>query len=107
MESATSSTLLDSGSLFGPDVWNAALGSYASATRLSIKLFDTEARVAFGPVHPTPLFQLFKSAGYEPGLFSECARRCLSQTKDRPAIVVAKFYGLAVVGRRLCSTPKL
>jgi signal transduction histidine kinase len=98
MESATSSPHLNSGPLFGPDVWKTALGSYASSTHLSIKLFDTQARVALGPVHPTPLFQLFKSAGYDPGLFAECARRCLSQTKDRPAIVVAKFYGLAVVG---------
>jgi signal transduction histidine kinase len=99
IESATSSTLLDSGPLFVSDVWKAALESYASATHLSVKLFDTQARVAFGPVHPTPLFQLFKgSAGYDPGLFAECARRCLSQTQDRPAIVVSKFYGLAVVG---------
>jgi signal transduction histidine kinase len=99
MENATNSTLLNSGLFSGSDLWKGALESYASATHLSIKLFDAQARVALGPVHPTPLFQLFKkSQGYEPGLFAECARRCLSQTKDRPAIVVSKFCGLAVVG---------
>jgi signal transduction histidine kinase len=99
MESEISSTLLNSGLFFGSDVWKTALESYASTTHLSIKLFDAQARVAFGPVHPTPLFQLFKkSPEYEPGLFAECARRCVLQTKDRPAIVVSKFCGLAVVG---------
>ncbi|HEY6346682.1 MAG TPA: ATP-binding protein [Bryobacteraceae bacterium] len=99
MESGTSSALLDSGPLFGSDVWKGALESYASAAHLSIKLFDTQARVAFGPVHPTPLFRLFKeSTGYDPGLFADCARRCLSQTQGRPAIIVSTFCGLAVVG---------
>jgi pyridinium-3,5-bisthiocarboxylic acid mononucleotide nickel chelatase len=46
MESAISSTFLDSRPLFASDVWKGALESYASATRLSVELFDTQARVA-------------------------------------------------------------
>ena len=66
--------------LFGSDLWQRALESYASAVHLTIKLLDAEERVVFGPIHPTPLFQLFEGAtGYDPGIFAECARRCLGR----------------------------
>src|ERR1700694_3602066 len=87
--------------LFSSDLWKQALESYASDTHLSVKLFDAEERVVFGPIHPTPLFQLFEEKSYDPGMFAECARRCLAQTESRPPVIVSEFYGLAVVGTSL------
>ena len=78
-----------------------ALESYASSSHLTVKLFDAEARVVLGPVHPTPLFQLFEERKYVPGLFAECARHCLSQTGSRPVVIVSQSYGLSVVGTSL------
>jgi PAS domain S-box-containing protein len=87
--------------LFGSDLWEAALEKYASATHLTVRLFDAGERAVFGPVHPTPLFQLFAETGYDPGIFAECARRCIAQTEKRPAVLVSQSHGLAVVGASL------
>src|SRR5262245_40253846 len=96
MESLTNNALFSSG------LWERALESYASAVHLTGKLFDADARVVLGPIHPTPFFHLFEATtGYEPGLFAECARRCLAQTHGRPAVMVSEFYGLSVVGTSL------
>jgi PAS domain S-box-containing protein len=89
------------GGLFGSDLWEAALEKYAGATHLTVRLFDADERAVFGPVHPTPLFRLFNEAGYDPGIFAECARRCIAQAEKRPAIIVSQFHGLAVVGASL------
>ena len=87
--------------LFGSDLWEAVLQKYSRATLLTVRLFDADARAVFGPVHLTPLFQLFDEAGYDPGILAECARRCLAQTEKRPAIIVSQLYGLTVVGASL------
>jgi signal transduction histidine kinase len=87
--------------LFSSDLWMRALESYASSAHLTVKLFDAEARVVFGPIHPTPLFQLFEERKYVPGLFAECARRCLAQTGSRPVVIVSQGNGLSVVGTSL------
>jgi|GEM_PF-2264928 len=87
--------------LFSSDLWLQALERYGRDTHLSVKLFGADERVVFGPIHPTPLFQLFEEKGYDPGIFAECARGCLAQTESRPAVMVSKFYGLAVVGTSL------
>jgi signal transduction histidine kinase len=87
--------------LFNSDLWMRALESYGSSAHLTVKLFDAEARVVLGPVHPTPLYQLFEERKYVPGLFAECARRCLAQTGSRPVLIESKFYGLSVVGTSL------
>ena len=87
--------------LFGSDLWEAALEKYGSATHLTVRLFDADERAVFGPVHSTPLFQLFDETGYEPGIFAECAHRCIAQIEKRPAIIVSQFHGLAVVGASL------
>jgi len=87
--------------LFTSDLWLRALERYASDTHLSVKLFDSDESTVFGPVHSTPLFQLFEERGYDPGIFAECARLCLAQTDRRPAVVVSEVYGLAVVGTSL------
>ncbi len=84
--------------LFSPDLWGRALESYARAAHLTVKVFDAEERTVLGPVHPTPLFQLFEERiGYDPGLFAQCARRCLAQVNEYRAEIVSS-YGLSVVG---------
>lgn len=54
--------------LFGSDLWKQALEKYAKATHVTVKLFDADENVVFGPIHPTPLFQLFDEKGYDPGI---------------------------------------
>lgn len=87
--------------LFGSDLWLRALRSFASSIHLTVQLFDAEMRLVLGPVHPTPLFQLFEERGYDPGIFDECTRRCLAQTESRPVVLVSELYGLSVVGTSL------
>jgi Sensory domain found in PocR len=87
--------------LFGSALWQASLETYASATQLTVVLFDADERPVLGPVHLTPLFQLFEEAGYSPAIFTECARRCIAQTDKRPAVLLSEFHGLAVVGTSL------
>lgn len=93
--------------LFTSDLWLRALERYGKDTHLSVTLFDADEQVVFGPVHPTPLFQLFQEKGYDPGIFAECARRCLAQTESRPAVMVSEVYGLAVVGTSLVLEGKI
>ncbi len=93
--------------LFSSDLWLRALESYASGTHLTVKLFDAEERVVFGPVNPTPLFQLFEQKGYDPGILAECARRCLAQTDSRPAVMVSQVSGLTAIGASLVLEGKI
>lgn len=95
------SDALFSSDLFSSDLWKPALEKYAGVTRTTVKLFDTHLRTVFGPIHPTPLFQVFDEIGFDPGIFAECANRCLIQTQDRPAVTVSKAHGLAVIGTSL------
>jgi PAS domain S-box-containing protein len=87
--------------LFSPNIWRIALEKYASAVHLTVRLFDTDGGATFGPIHPTPLFQLFDEAGYDPGIFAECARRCVAQTDKRGAVLISQYHGLTVVGASL------
>ena len=87
--------------LFGSELWEVALEKFASATHLTLRLFDAQERAVIDPIQPTPLFQLFDETGYDPGLFSECTRQCLAQTEKRSAVLVSQFHGLAVVGASL------
>lgn len=87
--------------LLSSDLWKPALEKYAEATGLTVQLYGVDGRVLLGPFHPTPVFELFREYGSEPGLFAECARRCVSQTDARPAVVVAESHGLTVVGTSL------
>src|SRR3954462_9238480 len=87
--------------LFNSDLWRPTLEKYAQATHLTLKLFDADLRLVFGPIHSTPLFQLFEEMGYDPAIISDCAQRCLIQTKDRPPVLVCHVHGLAVIGTSL------
>lgn len=87
--------------LFSSDLWKPALEKYAAVTHTTVKLFDTNLRTVFGPIHPTPLFDMFEEMGFDPGIFAECANRCLAQAENRPALVVSQVHGLAVVGTSL------
>lgn len=87
--------------LFGSDLWAAALEKYGVATQLTVRLFDADEHTVLEPAHPTPLYRLFDETGYDPGIFAECAHRCLAQTEKRPAVIVSQFHGLAVVGASL------
>ena len=93
--------------LFSSDLWEKALEKFAGAAHMTVKLYDDKLRAVSGPIHPTPLFQLFEETGYDPGIFVECARRCIVQTKDRPAVIVSQFHGLAVVGTSLLLEGKI
>ncbi len=94
--------------LFSSGLWERALESYACAAHLTVKLFDADAHTVSGPIHPTPFFKLFQeTTGYDPGLFAECARRCLAQTDGRPAVMVSEFCGLSVVGTSLALDGKI
>jgi PAS domain S-box-containing protein len=93
--------------LFSSELWEAALETFARAAHLTVRLFDADERPVFGPVHPTPLFHLFDEAGYEPGIFADCARQCIAQTGQRPAVVVSESLGLAVVGASLMLEGKI
>jgi PAS domain S-box-containing protein len=87
--------------VFRSDRWQPALEKFAGSAHMTIKLFDASACEVVGPIHPTPLFQLFDEKGYDPGLFAECARRCLAQAEERPAVLVSQLHGLTVIGAAL------
>jgi ligand-binding sensor protein len=87
--------------LFNSDLWQQALERYASAVQLTIKLFDTDERPVFGPINPTPLFQLIEGFPRdEPALLGDCVHKCLAQKDQYPA-VVSEFCGLTVIGAAL------
>jgi signal transduction histidine kinase/ActR/RegA family two-component response regulator len=87
--------------LSNPGLWKPALDKFAEVTGLTVELFDAGGISAQRPAFSTPLVALLRACGFEPGLFAECARRCLLQTSDRPAVVVTEAHGLTVVGASL------
>jgi signal transduction histidine kinase/ActR/RegA family two-component response regulator len=87
--------------LFDAAVWAPALQKYGAVTHLTVALFDQDGKAVREPVPPTPLFSALARPGFDPGAFAECAGRCLAQAAERPAVVMAPAYGLAVVGTSL------
>lgn len=87
--------------LFNSGLWRPALEKYAAVTRQTVNVYGVGGQVVCGPVHSTPLFALLEARAYDPGIVLDCARQCLAQTADRPAVIVAGSYGLAVVGSSL------
>jgi signal transduction histidine kinase/ActR/RegA family two-component response regulator len=87
--------------LFGSELWKPALDKFAEVTGLNVQLFGGDGQLVLGSNHLTPLVGLFREYGFEPGLFADCARRCVNQTTDRPVVTVAESHGLTVVGTSL------
>ena len=87
--------------LFNEEVWRPALEKFAAVTHLTVNVYGTDQRVVCGPIYSTPLFAMLTEHGYDPGIFVDCARECVAQTTERPAVIVAPAYGFAVVGTSL------
>lgn len=87
--------------LFNSAAWTTALEKYGAVTNLTVTVYDGAGAVVCGPIHRTPLFELFDEHGYHPGILQECARQCLAQTTQRPAVMVAPSSGIGVVGTSL------
>ena len=87
--------------LFDSDLWKPVLTKFGEVTGLTVELFGADAALVVGAEYSTPLVKLFSEYGFEPGLFADCARRCMQQTGARPAIVVTEVHGLTVVGTSL------
>jgi signal transduction histidine kinase len=87
--------------LFNVDVWRPALETFGAVTHLTVALYNDQQHIVCGPFPSTPLFSFMESEGTDPGLFAECAGRCIAQRDTRPAIIVNPSYGLAVVGTSL------
>lgn len=88
-------------------VWEPALEKYGAVTQLTVALYDATGQIVCGPVSATPLHALFSKHGYDPGLMADCARQCLAQTEDRPAVTVEQSHGFAVVGASLLLDDKI
>ena len=84
--------------LFDENLWRPALEKFGAVTHLTVALYDVNQRIVCGPLPSTPLFALFEEYGYAPGILADCARKCLAQAENRPAVVIAPSNGLAVVG---------
>jgi signal transduction histidine kinase/ActR/RegA family two-component response regulator len=87
--------------LFNDAAWSQALQKFGAVTGLTVVVYGRDGGLAREAINVTPLFSLFQSTGYQPGIFADCAQQCLAQIVDRPAVVVAPSYGLAVVGTSL------
>jgi len=86
--------------MFDASVWTAALEKFGAVTHLTVAVYNRYARVVCGPVPSSPLYAALHEHSYDSGLFDACARSCLAQATERPAVVVAP-YGLAAVGTSL------
>jgi signal transduction histidine kinase/CheY-like chemotaxis protein len=75
-----------------------ALEKCAAITHLTVEVYGVDARPVAGPLHATPLFELFAATGHGAGLVAECRRRCLAQPGT---VVVEESFGLAVAGMAL------
>lgn len=87
--------------LFDPGVWTPALEKYAAVTRLLVGVYNAEGQSVEPRGASNALAALFEERSYDPGLFEECAQRCLAQRNGREPIIVEGAYGLAVVGASL------
>lgn len=84
---------------FEVEVWQTALEAFGRVAQLSVILCDADEVVIGGPVPATPIVAMFQEHGYDPEVFSQCARACLAQPLDhRAPVVVTSKSGLADVG---------
>lgn len=87
---------------FDLGAWSAALDKFGAVTHLSVSLYGADGQILGAPSPVTPLYAVFQEHGYDPGVFAECVGQCLAQSVDhRPAVIVTRPSGLAVVGTSL------
>jgi len=87
-------------SLFNVDVWKPALERYGAVTHLTVILYDINGQIVGGPAPSSPLFAVFEKYDYDPGIFSDCAHKCVTSPTN-PTVFVTPSYGLAVVSTPL------
>jgi len=86
--------------LFKSAAWRPALEQFGAVSGLSVWVFGSNGRPVRGPLHPTPLAEVFKRHRYDPGILQECAARCRAGVSRQPAVVRHR-RGIAVVGAPL------
>jgi signal transduction histidine kinase/ActR/RegA family two-component response regulator len=77
-----------------------ALEKYAAVTHLTVQIHGPEGQLVAGPVHRSPLFDLFRG-DRDLGMFAACAQRCLARPDPASPVVIDERHGLAVVGTAL------
>jgi signal transduction histidine kinase/ActR/RegA family two-component response regulator len=88
------------GALFKSAAWGPALEKFGAVSGLSVWLFGSNGRPIRGPLHSTPLAEVFRRRRYDPGILLECASRCRGRADRKPSVVRHR-YGLAAVGASL------
>jgi signal transduction histidine kinase len=87
--------------LFYAEVWERALDRYVAVTRLTAAVYDRDRRLVCGPRPFTPLFGFFETHGFAPGILADCVGESLAASSARPDVIIARSFGLAVVGTPL------
>jgi signal transduction histidine kinase len=87
--------------LFDVETWQRALEQYGAVTRLTGSVYDVQRRLVCGPRPSTALFGFFEAHGFEPDILQDCLHRSLASDGAQPDVVVARSFGLAVVGTPL------
>lgn len=88
---------------FDADVWYPALGKYAGVTHLTIALYDANAQLVCGPIHPTAIANLFEPSDYGSRFFADCVQRCLGRAQTQPEVILSNRHGVAAVAAPLVS----
>lgn len=86
--------------LFTSSAWRPALEKFGAVSGLSVWLFGNNGRAVQGPLHSTPLVEVFRRHRYDPGILHECAARCRGGADLKPTVVRHRL-GLAAVGAPL------
>ena len=76
--------------------WKRALAKYG-VTHLTVQFYGRDERLIFGPVHPTPLFELLAPGHHALSMFAACVRRCLTQPAGASTIVVEQRHGFVII----------
>jgi len=89
--------------IFDADVWCPALEKFAGVTHLTVALYDTNAQLVCGPIHPTALTNLFEPSDYGLRFFADCVQRCLARAQTQPEVILSGRHGVAAVAAPLVS----
>jgi signal transduction histidine kinase/CheY-like chemotaxis protein len=89
--------------LFDADVWGPALKKYGGVTHVTVALYDADGQLVCGPIHPTPIADLFGESDYGSGFFDDCVQHCLRRAQTLPEITLSSRHGVAAVAAPLVS----